>query len=53
MSETLNSVMPSVVNTLGLLDGLNLAKAVLSVIEPQVTSPGKRGGTGRSPVIDG
>jgi hypothetical protein len=38
MSETLNSVMPSVVNTLGLLDGLNPAKAVLSVIEPQVTS---------------
>ncbi|WP_343239765.1 hypothetical protein [Streptomyces sp. SID9913] len=38
MSETLNTVMPSVVNTLGLVDGLNPARAVLSVVEPQVTS---------------
>ncbi|MFL9658707.1 hypothetical protein ACJ7VE_33925 [Streptomyces sp. PB17] len=38
VSETLNSIVPSVVSTLGLLDGLNPAKAVLSVIEPQVTS---------------
>ncbi|MFI1328229.1 hypothetical protein ACH4TI_33780 [Streptomyces rochei] len=38
MSENLNSVLPSVVNTLGLLDGLNPARAVLSVVEPQVSS---------------
>ncbi|MGA5207963.1 hypothetical protein [Streptomyces variegatus] len=38
LSETVNSVLPSVVNTLGLLDGLNPARAVLSVIEPQVNS---------------
>ncbi|MEU3901590.1 hypothetical protein [Streptomyces sp. NPDC045251] len=38
MSETLNTVMPSVVNTLELLDGLNPARAVLSVVEPQVSS---------------
>ncbi|WP_432101235.1 hypothetical protein [Streptomyces sp. WAC 04229] len=38
MFENLNSVLPSVVNTLGLLDGLNPARAVLSVVEPQVSS---------------
>ncbi|MFF2313482.1 MULTISPECIES: hypothetical protein [Streptomyces] len=38
LSESVNSVLPSVANTLGLLDGLNLAKAVLSAIEPQVRS---------------
>ncbi|MEV5523683.1 hypothetical protein AB0N43_24875 [Streptomyces pseudogriseolus] len=38
LSETVNSVLPSAVNTLGLLDGLNPARAALSVIEPQVNS---------------
>ncbi|MEV1070037.1 hypothetical protein [Streptomyces sp. NPDC050263] len=42
LSESVNSVLPSVlppvVNTLGLLDGLNPTRAVLSVIEPQVNS---------------
>ncbi|WP_328786042.1 hypothetical protein OHT68_48785 (plasmid) [Streptomyces canus] len=38
LSATVNSVLPSVVNTLGRLDGLNPARAVLSVIEPQVNS---------------
>ncbi|WP_254402435.1 hypothetical protein [Streptomyces sp. AC555_RSS877] len=38
LSETVNSVLPSVVNTLGLLDGLNPPRAVLSVIEPQVNT---------------
>jgi hypothetical protein len=38
LSESVNSVLPSVVNTLGLLDGLNPARAVLSVVEPQVNS---------------
>lgn len=38
LSETVNSALPSVVNTLGLLDGLNPAKAALSVIEPQINS---------------
>jgi hypothetical protein len=37
LSETVNSVLPSVVNTLGLLGGLNPARAVLSV-EPQVNT---------------
>jgi hypothetical protein len=35
---SLYSVLPSAVNTLGLLDGLNPARAALSVIEPQVNS---------------
>jgi hypothetical protein len=38
LSESVNPVLPSVVNTLGQLDGLNPARAVLSVIEPQVNS---------------
>ncbi|WP_041820515.1 hypothetical protein [Streptomyces davaonensis] len=38
LSETLNSVLPSVMPTLGLLDGLNSARAALSVIEPQINS---------------
>ncbi|MFE7620564.1 hypothetical protein [Streptomyces sp. NPDC057496] len=38
LSETVNSVLPSVVNPLGLLDGLNPARTVLSVLEPQVSS---------------
>ncbi|MGW9283464.1 hypothetical protein [Streptomyces sp. BRB081] len=38
LSESVNSVLPSVANTLGLLDGFNPAKAVLSAIEPQVRS---------------
>lgn len=38
LSETLNSVLPSVVNTLGLMDGLNSVRATLSVVEPQVSS---------------
>ncbi|MGW0545342.1 hypothetical protein ACWD0D_34355 [Streptomyces griseoincarnatus] len=38
LSESVNSVRPSVVNTLGMLDGLNPARAVLSVVEPQVNS---------------
>ncbi|MET9847856.1 hypothetical protein [Streptomyces ossamyceticus] len=37
LSETVNSVLQSsAVNTLGLLDGLNPARAALSVIEPQI-----------------
>ncbi|MCX0241824.1 hypothetical protein [Streptomyces drozdowiczii] len=38
LSETVNSVLPSVVSTLGLLDGLNPTRAILSVVEPQVSS---------------
>ncbi|MFJ6785293.1 hypothetical protein [Streptomyces yangpuensis] len=38
LSESVNLVLPSVVNTLGLLDGLNPAKTVLSAIEPQFRS---------------
>ncbi|MEU1124660.1 hypothetical protein ABZ371_14090 [Streptomyces sp. NPDC005899] len=38
LAETVNSVLPSAANTLGLLDGLNPARSILSVIEPQVTS---------------
>ncbi len=38
LSETVNSVLPSVMPTLGLLDGLNPARAALSVIEPQINS---------------
>jgi hypothetical protein len=39
LPETVNSVLhSSAVNTLGLLDGLNPARAALSVIEPQVNS---------------
>ncbi|MFE3469481.1 hypothetical protein [Streptomyces sp. NPDC059185] len=38
LSETMNSVLPSVANTLGLLDGLNPARSVFSAIEPQVRS---------------
>lgn len=44
LSETVNSVLPSVVNTLGLPDGLNPAKAVLSAIEPQFRSLAGVGG---------
>ncbi|MEY9997013.1 hypothetical protein ABIE67_009045 [Streptomyces sp. V4I8] len=39
LSETVNSVLQSsAVNTLGLLDGLNPARAVLSVVEPQINN---------------
>ncbi|MFE7757204.1 hypothetical protein [Streptomyces sp. NPDC057429] len=38
LSETVNSLLPSAANTLGLLDGLNPARSILSVLEPQVTS---------------
>ncbi|WP_345601583.1 hypothetical protein [Streptomyces chumphonensis] len=37
LSETVNSVLPSVTNTLGRLDGLHSARSVLSVYEPQVS----------------
>ncbi|MEU9261755.1 hypothetical protein ACN6LF_005688 [[Kitasatospora] papulosa] len=38
LPETVNSVLPFVANTVGLLDRLNPAETVLSAIEPQVRS---------------
>ncbi|WP_344260844.1 hypothetical protein [Streptomyces sodiiphilus] len=45
LSETVNSVLPaSTVDTLGLMGGINVARTILSVVEPQINWAGVAAG---------